>query len=89
MDETKRSFFKNAFLEIARDTVSAFQEGVNEVKHREDSEQFFQSYESSYALTLAYPDDILLETARMAGIETEGRDKRDIMKELFEKKGGF
>jgi len=89
MDSSKRSFFKNAFLEVARETVNAFQEGVNEVKRREDSDQFFQSYESSYALTLAYPDDILLETARMAGIETEGREKRDIVKELFQKKGGF
>ena len=51
-------------------------------------ERYFESYDSSYALTLAYPDDLLLETARRHGIETEGREKNEIVKELFKKHGG-
>ena len=47
------------------------------------------SYENSHTLTLCYPDDILLETARREGIRVEGRDKLEIVKELFEKKGGI
>ena len=52
-------------------------------------DDFFESYESSYALTLAYPDDILIETANQYGIETEGREKNEIVKEVFEKHGGY
>lgn len=52
-------------------------------------DDFFKSYESSYALTLAYPDDILIATAHQHGIDTEGREKKEIVKELFEKYGGF
>jgi hypothetical protein len=40
-------------------------------------------------LTLAYPDDILMETARLEGIEIAGREKSAIVRELFLKKGDF
>lgn len=65
--------------------IENFRTGLQAVKEHEELNTFFESYESSYALTLAYPDDILLETARMNGIEIEGREKIDIVKELMMK----
>jgi hypothetical protein len=88
VDDNRRSFFKNLLKHI---TPCAEPLGESDAGRSEQSdfEKFFESYESSYALTLGYPDDILLETARMEGIECEGREKLDIVKELFLKKGGF
>ena len=84
----RRHFLKGLFREGVK-TLAAFQDGREEARRAEERNAFFESYESSYALTLAYPDDILLETARKNGIETEGREKNDIMKELFENHGGY
>ena len=67
--------------------MAGFEAGLEEARRKEEFDRFFDSYESSYALTLAYPDDILIETARRNGIETENRSKIDIVKELFLKKG--
>ncbi|MGB9616718.1 MAG: hypothetical protein ACPL7J_05300 [Desulfomonilaceae bacterium] len=89
MNYSKRSFFKRGFLAIVRETRRAFQDGMREAELGINYDRFFESYESSYPLTLGYPDDILFETAKRAGIKTEGREKRDIVKELFEKKGAF
>jgi hypothetical protein len=89
MDDSKRTFLKDGILEIARLTVRAFREGMRQAAQRERYEQFFRSYESSYPLTLGYPDDILLETAKRAGVKIEGREKRDIVRELLEKTGGY
>jgi len=89
MDENRRKFFSRFFSEQAGKTLAAFQAGVREAKSKAEFEAFFSDYESSYALTLAYPDDILLETARKEGIQVEGREKIDIVKELFRKKGGY
>ena len=86
-EDNRRRFFRSLAVEGWK-TLFAFQEGLDEVRQKEEFDRFFESYESSYALTLAYPDDMLLQTARLAGIETEGRDKNEIVKELFEKKGG-
>lgn len=69
--------------------MSGFDEGLKQVDAKRDFDEYFGSYESSYALTLAYPDEILIETARQAGIETDGRDKNEMIKELFEKSGGY
>ena len=71
------------------DIVAGFQAGVRAAKEKQDFEAFFDSYESSYSLTLAYPDEILLDTARKSGVETEGREKIEIIKELLKKKGGY
>jgi hypothetical protein len=62
---------------------------MQEVDTDNSLNEFFESYESSYALTLNYPDDILIETARMEGISVEGREKIDIVRELIKKKGGY
>lgn len=47
-----------------------------------ERQDFFSSYETSYSLTLAYPDDLLMESARAVGIAVEGREKIDIVKDM-------
>ena len=89
MDKSKREFCKKYFFQQAVNIAAGFQAGVQMAKEKEDFEAFFDSYESSYSLTLAYPDEILLDTARKSGVETEGREKIEIVKELMEKKGGY
>jgi hypothetical protein len=89
VDKSKREFWKRCLFQQASKIIAGFDAGVQEAKQKEEFDRFFDSYESSYALTLAYPDEILLETARGAGIETEGREKTEIVKELFKKKGGY
>lgn len=89
VDKSKRKFCRRYFLRQIGEIVEGFEAGVQEAKQKEDFDNFFKSYESSYALTLAYPDDILMETARSCGIETKGKEKKEIVKELFEKKGGY
>lgn len=88
VDRSKRSFCRHYFTRQACDLVRGFRGGLMASKKKQAFDQYFDSYESSYALTLAYPDDILLETARKNGVETEGREKNDIIKELFLKQGG-
>jgi len=89
VDKSKREFCTKYFFRQAAEIITGFNAGVQEAKEKENFEEFFESYESSYALTLAYPDDILMETAHSYGIETEGREKNEIVKELFKKKGGY
>jgi hypothetical protein len=88
VDQNKRQFFRRGWLLQVGEIVSSFQKGIQEADQESAFERYFESYDSSYALTLAYPDDLLLETARRYGIETEGREKNDIVKELFRKHGG-
>jgi hypothetical protein len=88
VDHNKRNFFRRGLLRQVGEIVSGFQEGMREAEQKIAFDRYFESYDSSYALTLAYPDDILLETARQHGIETEGREKSEIVKELFKKHGG-
>jgi hypothetical protein len=88
-DTARRDFLKRYFIRQVGEIVSGFTAGVREAEKAEAFDDFFDSYESSYALTLAYPDDILLETARSQGVQTEGREKNDIVKDLFKKTGGY
>lgn len=87
MDKSKRHFLKHYTRHQAKHVIDCFRAGLQEAREEAELDKFFESYESSYALTLAYPDDILLETARMNGVETEGRQKIDIVKELIRTKG--
>lgn len=89
VDKNKRIFCKRYFLRQIGKTVESFGDGLKEAQERLAFDDFFESYESSYALTLAYPDDILMETAHQHGIDTEGREKKEIVKELFEKHGDY
>ena len=88
VDQNKRLFFRRGWLRQVGEIVSGFQEGMQQADQEIAFDRYFESYDSSYALTLAYPDDLLLETARRHGIETEGREKNEIVKELFKKHGG-
>jgi len=88
VDRDRRHFFTKCLARQIGKIVQGFEAGVAEARRKEEFDKFFSSYESSYALTLAYPDDILIETAQRTGIAIEGRDKNDIVKELFVKKGG-
>lgn len=89
MDKSKREFCKKYFLQQALSIAAGFKAGMDSVREKEDFEAFFDSYESSYSLTLAYPDEILLDTARKFGVETKGREKIEIVKELMKKEGGY
>lgn len=90
VDKSKRRLFsRKGIAEEIGQIAANFSAGMDEAEKKERFDRFFESYEASYALTLAYPDEILLESARMAGIETEGRDKKEIVKEMMQKKGGY
>jgi hypothetical protein len=89
VDKSKRTFCKNYFFRQIEKAVDSFGDGLKEAQESLAFDDFFESYESSYALTLAYPDDILMETALKHGIDTEGREKNEIVKELFEKHGEY
>ncbi len=89
IDKSKRRFLTKFFMQQAGQVLQNFEAGVREAEEKEEFDKFFESYDSCYALALAYPDDILIETARLNGIETEGRDKIEIVKEMFVKKGGY
>lgn len=67
-------------------TITAFEEGMDEARRQKEFEDFFASYDSSYALTLA-EEELVLETARQKGIKTEGRDRNQIARELFKRQG--
>lgn len=89
IDSSKRIFCKNYFFQQFNKIVEGFGEGLKDAQESQEFDDFFGSYESSYALTLAYPDDILIATADQLGVETEGRDKNEIVKELFKRHGGY
>lgn len=57
---------------------------MEEARREKEFDDFFSSYDSSYALTLA-EEELIVETARREGIETEGRDRNQIARELFTK----
>lgn len=88
MDKSKRRFLKHFIRDQLSAVIRGVQEGAQTADKKMAFDRYFDSYESSHALTLAYPDDILLETARRQGVETEGREKSEIIKELFNKRGG-
>jgi len=89
VDLSKRTFCKRYLGSQIGKVLEGFCQGVKEAEENLNFDSFFESYGSSYALTLAYPDEILLETAQRHGIETDGREKNEIVKELFEKHGGY
>ena len=89
MDPSRRSFFTRTLVRQIGKTIEGFRDGLQEAETEQSLDEFFDTYESSYSLTLAYPDEILLESARQYRIVIEGRDKKEIVKELFEKHGGL
>ena len=55
---------------------------ADELKPAWDQQDFFSSYETSYSMTLAYPEEMLIESARSVGIPVEGREKIDIVRDM-------
>jgi len=88
-DNSRRQFLSKYFLSQAGRCFQGFEEGFEEAGQKAEFDRFFETYESSYALTLAYPDDILLETAKNYGIDTENRSKREIVRELMLKREDY
>ncbi|MFH1117248.1 MAG: hypothetical protein V1792_25295 [Pseudomonadota bacterium] len=86
MESNRREFLRNFLHHAAKQALTEFDAGVGQSVEADYFSEFFDSYESSYALTLNYPDDILLETARQEGIEVKDREKIDIVREMFRKK---
>jgi len=86
---SRRHFLSKYLLHQAGRCLKGFEEGMEMGRQKAEFDKFFESYESSYALTLAYPDEILLETAKNCGIETKNRSKRDIVKELILKREDY
>lgn len=82
-DLERRRFFSRYLVKQAADVVDAFKQGSLEAEKKASFDRYFDTYESCYALALAYPDDLIIETARLHGIPTDGREKKDIVKELF------
>jgi hypothetical protein len=89
MDKNRRYFFSRYWVNQAINVINGFHKGMQSVQEQQAFDSFFESYESSYALTLAYPEEFLIDEAHKAGIEVNGREKNDIVKELFAKKRGF
>jgi hypothetical protein len=84
-DQSKRLLLPQ-MIQFLGEVAENFQEGINEARRKFALEDFFDSDESRTAFL---SDDILIETARLEGIETTGRDKIEIARELLIKKGGF
>lgn len=64
--------------------MAEFRQCMEEAKLEAEAEKYFDNYESSYALTLC-EEELMMDSARLAGIETEGRDRNEIARELFAK----
>lgn len=88
-DNGRRAFLSKYFLHQVGRCLRGFEHGIDESRKADNFEKFFESDESSYALTLAYPDEILLETAKNYGIDIDGRSKREIVRELMLKREDY
>jgi hypothetical protein len=82
-DQGRRHFFSDVLREGAK-VLAGFRQGLQEAEQEARTEAYFDSYQSSYALTLC-EEELLLDSARQAGIETEDRDRNEVAKELFAK----
>jgi len=81
-DENRRRFiYHDIFggsLSLIADTVVSFHDGMDEAR----TADYFDSFDYCYPL-IAEAGDMLLEEAEKRGIETRGRSKTDIARELF------
>ena len=82
-DQGRRSFFSDLLREGAKALVQ-FHDTMEEARQEAQAKKYFDTYESSYALTLC-EEELMLDSARLAGIEIEGRDRNEIARELFAK----
>jgi len=79
--------FRDEFVAIAREFYQVYRQlkdSVDEIMEETDFlEAFFASYASSYSLSLAYPESLWKATAENLGIDTEGKDRLQLAKEVF------
>ena len=75
MDPTKRNFFKRLIHDV---TAS--------VKEESSDSDYFESYETCYPLISEYAY-FLEDEVKELGIKTEGKSKRELVEEVYEKKG--
>ncbi len=80
---SRREFFTRYLTRELSRVAGSFQEGLKEAREKAEFDRFFESYENSYSLTLAEPEELLLESARQAGIPVEGRDRREVVRDLW------
>jgi len=80
---------RRELIETARELVQLYREvkdNVTEIEHEFDFLQdFFVDYETSYSLSLAYPESLWKATAEQLGIDTEGKDRLQLAKEVMAK----
>ncbi len=74
----------------AADEFRAFINEMKETLQMDDEEQifdflrdFFKDYNSSYSLSLAYPESLWKITAANMGLDVEGKDRLQLAKEVF------
>ena len=81
LDESIRAAQKG-FLSL-QDTFTEVNDAVQDILDETPGRgDFFDSYEMSYSLTLAYPRDLFEQMARDHGISYEGVETIDIASEL-------
>lgn len=89
----KEQTVKKELLEIAKELYQTY----HEVKETFDSieeeinflDDFFADYRSSYSLSLAYPESLWKATAEKMGIDTNGKDRLELVKEVYSKSESF
>lgn len=93
----RREFFREALDESIRaaqksflslqDTFTAVNESVQDALDGDTpgKGEFFDSYEMSYSLTLAYPREMFEQMARDQGLPYEGVETIDIANELYKR----
>lgn len=80
-DETLRAV-QHGFLNL-RDTFTQVSETVDDVLDEMPGKgDFFDSYEMSYSLTLAYPRELFEQMARENNLPWEGVETIDIVRKL-------
>ncbi len=81
----KRSI-KRELIQVANEIHDLVVEMKKEIISDEDFNflrDFFENYERSYSLSLAYPEELWRVTAENAGINTEGKERLQLAKEVF------
>ncbi len=92
--DSRRDYLQKAIKTLASSAKTCIKEQQNirqeissltEVLFEPEEElmdTFFDSYETSYSLTLAYPREMFEQMAEKAGIPHEGREVNDIARDL-------